>query len=87
MGDLLVPGPDPQVLCFPFYSDFWEHGELQREVGSPVLFPVCALADPAWLGGEGGRAVHICLSHQALQSPEAAKPHTPASAWRQVVVR
>lgn len=80
MGDLPVPGLDPQVLCFPFYGDFWEHRELQREVGSLVLLPMCALAEAAWLGGEGGRAVHVCLSHQALQSPEAAKPQTPA--WR-----
>lgn len=59
MGDFPVPRAESQVLCFPFYGDCWERGELQREVGSPVLFPVCPLAEPAWLGEEESRAVHI----------------------------
>lgn len=53
MGDFPVPRPDPKVLWFPFYSDCWERGELQRELGTPALLPECALAEPEELGGEG----------------------------------
>lgn len=81
MGDFPVPRPDPKVLWFPFYSDCWERGELQRELGSPALLPVCALAEPALLGGEGrqgcaraARAVGLCRA-QRLPSHKPQPEH------------
>lgn len=67
-----------QVLCFPFYSDCWERGEPQREVGSPVLLPVCALAESTCLGGEGSRAVQVLSEPSGSAEPRGCQGTTPS---------
>lgn len=43
-----------------------------------MFLPVCALAEPAWLSGEGGRAVHVLPEPLGSAEPRDCQGTNPS---------